>query len=173
MAASYSPRQFGEELRTAAFAPQGYETVRALLDPILREAPLPQGLNAFEERQATAAVAQRIDTASSSPKRYLELATDLGALLQHLRPRDALELAEAVAERHRVAALLEKYLSGVLSRTSFLSFVSEQRWPTHVKDTVLSLDRSAIERLRHALMALDLPVLRSLLLRDEPREPNP
>ena len=152
MSEGYSPRRFGEQLRTAALAPRGSEAVRAVLDPFLREAPVPEGVNAFEELQAATAVAQRIDTASSSPSRYLELATDLGALLQHLRPSDALELAEVVAERHRVAGLVEKYLSGVMSRTSFLSFVTEQRWPTHVKETILALDRAALERLRHALI---------------------
>lgn len=166
MSEGYSARRFGEQLRTAALAPRGSEAVRALLDPILREAPVSDSASAFADRQATTAMAHRIETASSSPSRYLELATDLGALLQQLSPSHALDLAEAVAERHRVAAVAEKYLSGVVSRTSFVSFVVEQRWPAHVKETVLTMHPTAIEQLRQALTALDLPRLRGLLLHD-------
>jgi hypothetical protein len=143
--------------------------VSALLYPILLEVP---AVAVDELRCVTIEVAMRIDTASGSPRDYCELAADLGALLEHVPLSDVLNLTEAVVQRRRTSSLIEKHLSGVVSRTSLLSFVAEQRWPRHVKETVVLLDRGALQQLLDALSVLNLSVLRALLLRSEPENPT-
>lgn len=168
MSNSYSHRQFGEELCAAATARRGSEAVREVIGPVLLAAPVVGRSGEDEEARAAIMVAQRIDTASGSPDRYVELAADLGALLRLLPPNDALELAEVVAERHRTAAVVGKHVTSIMSRTAFLSFVAEQRWPARVKEKVQALGSAELDRFRVALSEADLPVLCTMLLEDKP-----
>lgn len=134
-----------------------------LLDELLIQT-LPEDTG---ERGLSIRVVERLDVVREDPARFLALADDLSTLLlEASTDQSAAELLELVAERGRTVEILDRHLGGTVSRTSLLSFISSQRWPQAVKRRFESETRDRPRELRKALVALDVPLLESLLVPD-------
>lgn len=99
---------------------------------------------------------QRLDTMQGDAARLVALATDFEVLLRHASSVEEVEsLLELVAERERFSDIVRKYLAGVLSRSSFLSFITEQRWPASTRRRLSELSEQELVRLMRALSIRD------------------
>jgi hypothetical protein len=96
------------------------------------------------------ASAERLDVASDAT--VGQLAGDLRRLIIAVAEDEvAKQLIPVVEERERVAEVLEKVGDGRISRTAFLSFITERRWPTLVKDCIAGMNKTGMRELELAL----------------------
>jgi hypothetical protein len=84
------------------------------------------------------------------------LAGDFHALLRDVAQSEAAEsLLQVAADRERFLAIIEKYRGGIVSRTQFLSYVAEQRWPDAIRRRVASMPDAELTALRRAVSDRD------------------
>lgn len=128
------------------------------LQQLLRETLVPNVTSPVDpDDTLTRIVAERIDVTAGNTRRMLALANDVERLLTYASSDAAVELLlELIAERRRTATVIRRHLEGLVSRTAFLSFVSEQRWPATLKRSVEVLATNHLASLCTALDALDV-----------------
>jgi len=154
---------FAADLGEALGSADPQKAVRALLDDVLIAGPISREI----EQDLVCEVAQRIDAADDGSERLVNLARDLRKLLQDGSSRERIQLLlEVVAERERVSSIVGKYLEGTISRTGFLSFVAEQRWPNEIREKVADLETPDLLTLLTALGEADMARLEALLTSD-------
>ena len=86
-------------------------------------------------------------------------------LLDGTSSAEAVErLLELVAERARVLEIARKHAQGAITRTSFLSFVAEQRWPESVRRRMAALSPADLASLVAALEGNEIARLETLLV---------
>lgn len=155
---------FAVRLGEALASAEPQKAVRALLDDVLISDPMNWE---SEQPHLVSAIVQRIDAVDNGSERLVDLARDLHRLLQDASSCERIQLLlEVVAERERVSGILGKYLVGTISRTGFLSFVAEQRWPDDIRRKVVDLETSDLSTLSTALYEADIPRLEALLTDD-------
>jgi hypothetical protein len=59
---------------------------------------------------------------------------------------------------------MQKYFLGIVTRTSLLSFIAEQRWPQPIRQRMASLRNPDLARLLTALLEMDVRTIESILL---------
>jgi hypothetical protein len=127
------------------------------------------------EQRLVRAIAERVDTTSGDAERLIGLAGDVAQLLDEASSNEEVErLLELVAERQRALTVVRKYIEGMISRTSFLSFVTEQRWSDPIRRRVAALSEADLRSLVSALEHVDVPRIETILREVPPSErPQP
>ncbi len=118
-----------------------------------------------DDQRLVRAVAQRLDAVNGDTERFVGFARDIELLLDRASSNDSVELLlELMAERQRLAEIVRKYAAGHLSRTSFMSFVTEQRWPGQLRQRVGALSPDDLTKLVDALEQSDIARLEAALI---------
>jgi len=95
---------------------------------------------------------EKLDLASVNDGDLTEVARELHALLRDVQEDDlAKDLVPLARDRVQVTHVLRKVVDGHISRTGWLSYVAEQRWPASVKNGLTALDGSRLSQLLNAL----------------------
>jgi hypothetical protein len=151
-----------QALESALTAADPAREMAALLRAVLVSEP--RSWEVFE-RDLVRRVVERLDTVKDDEDRLVNLAKDVKELLERASSMASVDdLLEVVAERHRFQSLIEKYIEGTVSRTAFLAYVAEQRWPREVRRRVEALPDDALPRLLSALQDPDVPWLEQNLV---------
>lgn len=153
---------FVDQLGAALAAPRPAVAIRKLLRRILTE-----GVPSWDkgEQQFVRGLSERLDTVNSDEDRFVALARDIYRLLSKASSNEiVIFLLEVVAERRRALSVIRKFAHGYVSRTSFLSFVSEQKWPDFVRRRIVSLSPADLQSLAVALDTIDVPELENMLI---------
>jgi hypothetical protein len=149
-------------LGAALAAPEPAQRVNDVLRAVLTTEPV--SLESDEQRLMRS-ISERIDVASGDASRLVLLARNVHALLDAASSNDVVELLfELVAERERVLGVLRKYAAAAITRTGFLSFIAEQRWPESVRRRIAALSPSDIEGVVNALQEGDITRLETLIV---------
>jgi hypothetical protein len=107
---------------------------------------------------------ERLDMVQDDDVALLELAADFHTLLAQPALENAVTLLlELVVDRARFLEILRKYDQGVIRRTQFLSYLSEQPWPQSVRARVATLSSNDVQSLRDALSSKDYRRVASFL----------
>jgi hypothetical protein len=110
------------------------------------------------------AISERLDFENEDGGRLTALAGDMQLLLANASSNgNIIDLAELVADRQRVIAVGRRYLSGDLTRTSFLSYVARQRWPDRLRQRIGTLTLEELSTLIEALHGVDVTRLEAIL----------
>ncbi|MCC6930037.1 MAG: hypothetical protein IT359_13725 [Gemmatimonadaceae bacterium] len=118
-----------------------------------------------DDQRLVRSISERVDVASGDDTRLLTLARDVRSLLDEASSNEAVELLlELIAERERVLGIIRKYAQGEITRTSFLSFVAEQRWPESVRHRMSALSAAGVMSLATALEAGDITQIEASLI---------
>lgn len=152
---------FARGLGAALAAPKPAQSVNDFLRAVLTTEPV-----AWEsdEQRLMRSISERIDVASGDPARLVPLSRNMLALLEVASSNEVVELLlELVAERERMHAIFGKYANGVITRTGFLSFIAEQRWPESLRRHIAALSSKDMESLVHALDEGDISRLEALI----------
>lgn len=153
---------FARGLGAALSAPKPAQRVKDLLRGVLTTEPVAWE---SEDQRLVRGISERMDVASGDAIRLVTLARSVQSLLDNASSNEAVELLlELIAERERVLRILRKYAEGTITRTGFLSFVAEQRWPASVRRCVTALSSADIASLATALQAGDIPQLEASLV---------
>jgi hypothetical protein len=113
-----------------------------------------------EERNFVQLLTDLLDANAANAADFERLRSDLLELLDAVDAVDDVErLARVVDGKVRLIKMLGRHLGGVVSRTSFVSFVNQQGWAPETSMAILSLDREGLQRL---LKATELADWRSL-----------
>ncbi len=149
------------DLGMALATPKPAERINALLRAVLTAEPV---ASEPKEQRLMRSISERLDVASGEANRLLPLAQNVQALLDAACSNEAVELlVELIAERERVLDVLRKYAQGMITRTSFLSFIAEQRWPERVRQRIIMLSPTEIESMTKALEERNMMYLEALL----------
>lgn len=152
---------FAHDLGAALAAPEPAQRIQDLLLSVLTIEP---AASESDEQQLVRVITERVDAAGGDATRRLALARDVQSLLVGASSIEAVALLlEVVAERERVLGVLCKYVHGMISRTGFLSFIAEQRWPESIRQRMAALPRGDIAGLLSALEASNIAQLESAL----------
>lgn len=109
-------------------------------------------------------VIQSLDSVLHSDSALRSIATELEKMLRCVESiRMAEALVPVVEGRTHILGVVEKYLAGVLSRTSFLSFLTERQWSMGMKRKLEQLSHSELQYLYDSLSARDYGRLSVLL----------
>jgi hypothetical protein len=101
---------------------------------------------------------------SETEERLRTLASDFQRLLSTTGcGEDARLLIEIVEDRERVVQVLDRYLAGILSRTGYLSYLTEQRWPRDIRARLGEFTSDQLEGIRDALQRREFGLLRNYL----------
>lgn len=151
---------FGLELQNAANSDQPERA----LDSLIRQIIIGDEVELCED-DATAVLtaAEAIEAALSDPERTRALARELGYLLVKPPGDRALDFIYIALDRDRLVNVVERHLNGMISRTGWLAFVSEQRWPERLRDAFKQLRRDALVELGDALRSRDWRDVQRLL----------
>lgn len=153
---------FARGLGAALAASEPVQRVNDLLRRVLTTEP---GAWESNEQRLVRGVSERVDAVSGDADRLLVLARDVRHLLEDASSDDAVEfLLELTAERERVVGVIRKYAEGTISRSGFLSFVGEQRWPEVIRRRVAVLTAADLTDLMTALEEADVAQLEALLV---------
>lgn len=154
-------RSFAGDLRSSLNADDPGSEITHLVRQIIASDPQ---IVESEEQAIVRSAAERLDV-SADGARLTRFATDVATLIeQSLSPNEVDLLLELIAERSRAVDIVRKYMDGRLTRTSYLSFLSSQRWPQTVKLRLQALNDEETVRLATALEDLDVDSIRSLVL---------
>lgn len=154
--------ELASDLRAALSSPEPAKRVTALLRQLLATEP---SMSHSEEQQLVRRIGERVDVAAGDDARLLAVARDVQTLLEGASSPEAVELLlELMAERERVSAVLRKYARGTISRTSFLSYLGEQRWPERIRRRVAVLSPNDVAELVRALEVGSSAQLEELLI---------
>jgi hypothetical protein len=92
------------------------------------------------------------------------LAAAIERLLSQVTSDESVELLlDLVVHRKRFLAVARKYLEGTISRTNFLSFVAEQRWPDAIQRRVSTMPDPELTRLASTLEERDFALVESII----------
>ncbi len=155
------PMFFSHGLGAALATPEPAQRVNELVRRVLTTEPA-----AWESdgHRLLRVIAERLDTVSEDPRRLLVLAQDVKHLIDHASSNDQIELLlELLAERERVLGVMRKYTEGVISRTGFLSFIREQRWPDVIRGRMAALSEIEFASVMKSLEQCDVIQLESIL----------
>lgn len=151
---------FARGLGAALAAPEPVQRVNHLLRDVLT--PEPAAWESDEQRLVRG-IAERIDTASGDTKRLLVLARDVEHLLEEASSNHGVNLLlELIAERQRALTVMRKYAEGTISRTSFLSYIGEQRWPDSVRRRMAEVSAADLPNVISALEQSDIMQLEDI-----------
>lgn len=153
---------FVQQLGAALAAPQPASATRELLHRILTA-----DLASWDadEQQFVRRITERLDATNGDSDRLVVFASDVQRLLSEASSNEIITLLiEVVAERRRALSIIRKLLNGTISRTSFLSFVSEQRWPDAVRRRIAALSPTDLAKLAIALDRADVSELETILI---------
>ena len=120
----------------------------------------------FEESEAELLlrVIQSLDASAASETLLESRANELGRILSNVEsPLMAETIILIVEERLDVVRVIEKYLAGIVSRTSFLSFITERCWLPNTKWKVETRNRHDLECLAKALKEGDYARVSTIL----------
>jgi len=110
------------------------------------------------------AAVEKLDLASANDGDLTEVARELRALLRDVEDDDvAKDLVPLARDRVHVTQVLRKVVGGHISRTGWLSYVAEQRWPAAVKNGLAALDSSRLDQLLNALVSSDYKIVATVL----------
>lgn len=155
-------KSFAGRLEAALLAPQPAQRVSSVIGEVLTEEP---SVTESEDQRLVRRISERVDVASADSARLLRLARDVQDLLDGTSSAEAVErLLELVAERARVLEIARKHAQGAITRTSFLSFVAEQRWPESVRRRMAALSPADLASLVAALEGNEIARLETLLV---------
>ena len=102
--------------------------------------------------------------ASANDGDLTEVARELHALLCDVQEDDlAKDLVPLARDRVNVTHVLRKVVDKHISRTGWLSYVAEQRWPASVKTGLAALDGSRLSQLLIALLNSDYKTVATVL----------
>lgn len=102
------------------------------------------------------AVVEKLDMASANDGDLTEVARELHALLQDVQEDDvAKEMVPLARDRVNVTDVVRKVVGGHISRTGWLSYVAEQRWPASVNSGMAALEDPRLSQLLNALSNSD------------------
>lgn len=153
---------FARGLGAALAAPHPMPRVINLVNEVLSKEPVAWE---SEEQRLVRRVSERLDVASGDETQLLPLARNVHALLDDASSSEAvILLLELIAQRARVLGIFRKLAQGTISRTSLLSFVSEQRWPASVRRRVAALSPAGVAGLAIALEEVDINRIEGLLI---------
>ena len=153
---------FAQGLGAALAAPKPAQRVSDLLRRVLTTEP---DTWESEEQRLVRATSERMDVASGDTERLLLLARGIRHLLSEASSNHAVELLlELTVERERVMGVICKHAEGTIGRTSFLSFIGEQRWPDLLRRRVAALTMAELADLRTALEEVNVAQLEDLLI---------
>jgi hypothetical protein len=152
---------FGLQLRDAAGAEDPLGTLNDLLHPII----VGDGVEMDEaDQDLIVASAQQIELAGTDASHRTALASEIGGLLVSTLPSsDALTLLRILVDRQRVAEVTAKHLNGLVSRTAWLGFVSEQAWAEELRSKVAAFGEETLAEFGRALNARDWTALQRLI----------
>jgi hypothetical protein len=143
------------EERIANFAAGGLtlEQLRHWLTPILL------GEEA-EVQDVDSALAARltflIEDDSIDESRHRVNARRIKRLLEEVDDNlSVLEILSVVTDQDRLCEILQKYQNGIISRTSFLSMISNSRYQPDVKEWLIGVERESLQALSRALEGED------------------
>ena len=149
-------------LGAALAAPEPAQRVNDVLRAVLATEPV---ASEAAEQRLMRSISERIDVASGDASRLLLLARNIHTLLDAASSNEVVELLlELVAERERVRGILSKYAAGTITRTGFLSFIAEQRWPESVRRRIAALSPGDIQGVVTALDEGDITRLETLIV---------
>lgn len=152
---------FAQRLESALTAPKPAQQIAELLRAVF-VADWP--LDDQRDRRLVRKVAERLDAENASDRAMITFATDLQKLLSHASSDKNVELLlELVMARERFTSVARKYFDGTISRTGFLSFVSEQPWPDVVRRRVSTMPDADLRELTEALEQRDFELLESTI----------
>jgi len=153
---------FARGLGAALAAPEAAQHVNDLLRGVLTTEPAAWE---SEEQRLVRSISERVDVASGDVTRLLRLARNIHTLVEDASSNRTVELLlELIAERERVLGIIRKHAQGTITRTGFLSFVAEQRWPESVRRRVAALSQADIASLATALEDGDITKLETSLI---------
>ncbi len=151
---------FADDLGAALAAPQPAQRVNELIRGVL----IDDSEWESDEQRLIHSISERLDMVSSDSRKLLILASDVLALIGEASSSERIEmLLELIADRQRSAEVMRKYAQGIISRTGYLAFLSEQRWPEAVRVRMTALSESDLIRLTHALERLEVGQLEVIL----------
>lgn len=154
--------ELASDLRAALCSAEPAKRVTALLRQLLATEP---SMWQSEEQQLVRRIGERVDVVAGDEARLLALAHDVQALLEGASSSEAVELLlELTAERERVSSVLRKYARGTISRTRFLSYLGEQRWPDRIRRRVAALSPNDVAELVRTLEVGSSAQLEELLI---------
>ena len=152
---------FARGLGAALAAPEPAQGVNDFLRAVLTTEPV---VWESAEQRLMRSITERIDVASGDAARLVRLARNVQALLEAASSNEVVELLlELVAERERVHDIFRKYANGTITRTGFLSFIAEQRWPENLRRHIAALSAKDTEAVVHALDEGDIERLEALI----------
>ena len=152
-------QSFARSLGEALASPSPAHRLTELLHCVLVSDPGPWE---SDDQQTIRGISERLDVESENGDRLI-LAGDMQLLLANGSSNSSInDLSERIADRLRVIAVGRKYLDGDLTRTSFLSYVAEQRWPDRLRQRVAGLAPDEISTFVDALKQVDITQLEAI-----------
>jgi hypothetical protein len=150
-----------QRLERATLGKTGIEELRTWLNDLLVNADT-------EVDEASAplihASVQRLDVVSADDRGLQSLARELLQLVRMVKDEtQATDLLPLVEERERFIEMLQKVLNSTISRTAFLSYLTERRWTTNIKRRISAMDRDRLNELEKLLADRDYERLAMLL----------
>lgn len=150
---------FAKSLEEALASSSPVQRLTELLHCVLVSDPGPWE---SDDQQTIRGISERLDVESENGVRLI-LAGDMQLLLANGSSNSSInDLSELIADRLRVIAVGRKYLNGDLTRTSFLSYVAEQRWPDRLRQRVAGLAPDEISTFVDALKQVDITQLEAI-----------
>jgi hypothetical protein len=107
---------------------------------------------------------ERLDAWTTVSGNISAVVNDIMPLLERASSSEVELLLEMMLDRKRVAKVFDKYIQGTISRTGYLSFVAEQRWPAHLRRRMRIMGIQAVSETRSALVKRDIALLRRAVL---------
>jgi hypothetical protein len=152
---------FASQLRSALSSPAPAQHVGTLLrDIFLADWPV----DSHRDQWLVRRVAERIDAAGGDDSAIVALAGAIERLLSHATSDESVELLlDLVVQRERFLSVARKYLAGTISRTNFLSFVAEQRWPDAIRRRVSTMPDPELTRLASTLEQQDFALVERIV----------
>lgn len=151
-----------ESLRALPGEPQQIEAVRRrIADELAGSAPSPTQHVVPEDWLALA----KIESVAEDPDRLIRDGPLLGSILAEWEQHGdgSRQQFALVLRRDDIVKVLRGLERRMLSRTSFVSFVSASEFPSALKVKLLGMAGDDLERLRAALEAGDLLAIRGLI----------
>jgi hypothetical protein len=118
-----------------------------------------------EDEVLVSAIVDWLDSSRDTSQDLHAAAESAARLLQSgLTNDEVCQILDVVRNRSRLLEVLTKLAAQQLTRTAFLSFVAEQRWPPVVKKRLAGLSTAKLPTLAETLRRKDYAVLPRLLL---------
>lgn len=110
------------------------------------------------------ALTDLLDSAVDEPRDFEDVREAVRMLFSERLPAaDILTVAPLLPQRTILPKLVEKYLSGTISRSDMSAYVKARSWPVTLCSTVLALDGSSLGRLARGLEAGDWVLVKAIV----------